>query len=117
MKHLLHCEGVGALIDMPKDKPSSYWGDVQDSFVCRCGRDPTVTWVDMIHLYPEHVAAGVTYDWELAGHGGASFRLHRMPEHTPKQIEAAQEYLRRERDVVRMSVLRIKKLINFTLPL
>lgn len=117
MKYLLHCEGVGALIDMPRDKPSAYWGDVQDSFISRCGKDPTVTWCDMIHLWPEHVVEGVTYDWELAGPSGASFRLHRMPEHTHEQIEAAKGHLRRERDAVRIGVIHVKKLIKFTLPL
>lgn len=112
----MHCNGYGAVIDMPKDKPSEYWGEVQDSFIQACGYDPTVTWVDMVHLYPEHAVEGVTYDWELAGPSGASFRLHRMPDHTPEQIDKAKATLRRERDVVRMSVLHIKKIIPFTLP-
>jgi len=116
MKHLLHCEGIGAIIEMPRDKPSEYWGEVQDSFVQACGYDPTVTWTDMVRLYPDHVVEGVTYDWELAGPAGASFRLHCMPDNTPEQIDRAKAKLRRERDAVRMSVLRIKKLIEFKLP-
>lgn len=116
MKYLLHCSGIGAIIEMPRDKPSEYWGEVQDSFISRCGYDPTVTWCDMVRLYPDHVIEGVTYDWELAGPAGASYRLHRMPDHTQEQIDAAKAKIRRDQDVVRMSVLRIKKLIEFKLP-
>ena len=118
MKYLLNCEGVGALIDMPRDKPSEYWGAVQKAFIKASGHDPEdrFAWCDMIHLWPDHNVGGVTYDWELAGSSGASFRLHRLPDHTDEQIDAAKAKLRRERDVVRMSVLRVKKLIEFTLP-
>lgn len=114
--YLFHCNGKGAIVDIPHGYTSEQWGKAQDAFVSACGRDPKTGWVDCIHLYSDCVAEGVGYDWELAGPGGASFRLHRMPNHTPEQIEKAKAKLRRDQDVVRMMVLRIKELIDFDLP-
>lgn len=118
MRYLLHHNGIGAIIDMPRGKPSEYWAAVTNAFIRTAGGNPSdpFAWCDMIHLYPERVAEGVTYDEELAGSGGASFRLHRMPEHTPDQISMAKAKLRRDRDVVHMSVIHINKLIEFSLP-
>jgi len=47
---------------------------------------------------------GVVFDWELVNIHGAGFTLIREPHHSDNQIRIAEEYLRRERDVVRLSV-------------
>lgn len=47
---------------------------------------------------------GVVFDWELVNINGAGFTLIREPHHTDDDIRIAEEYLRRERDVVRLSV-------------
>lgn len=47
---------------------------------------------------------GVVFDWELVNINGAGFTLIREPHHTDDHIRIAEEYLRRERDVVRLSV-------------
>jgi hypothetical protein len=47
---------------------------------------------------------GVVFDWELVNINGAGFTLIREPHHTDDDIRIGEEYLRYERDVVRLSV-------------
>ena len=47
---------------------------------------------------------GVVFDWELVNINGAGFTLIREPHHTDDDIRIAEEHLRRDRDVVRLSV-------------
>jgi hypothetical protein len=47
---------------------------------------------------------GVVFDWELASSAGAAFTLIREPHHTDDDMRVAEEHLRRNRDVVSLSV-------------
>jgi hypothetical protein len=114
--YLFHCEGVGAIVNIPDKYTSEQWGVAQDAFICELGHDPTVTWIDCIQLYPDYIAEGVRYTWHLAGPDGARFWLIKMPDTTAEQIERAKAKLRRDQDVVRIDVIRIKKMVEFTLP-
>lgn len=58
----------------------------------RCGRFGDVT------------RSGVIFAYELAGPAGAAYELFREPRHTDEDIEAAKSQLRRDRDVVSISV-------------
>lgn len=115
--YLLHYNGRGAIIDVPRSITWQQWGQLQKAFVKAAGGDPEdrFAWCDSITLWSHCNVEGVSFDEELAGSAGASFRLHKLPDTTEEQIEAAKRKLRRERDVVRMSVLRINELIPFNL--
>jgi len=47
---------------------------------------------------------GVTYDSWLVGSSGMSFCLLQQPQHTQGDIAMAKRYLKRDRDVVRITV-------------
>src|ERR1700694_4557734 len=50
---------------------------------------------------------GVVFAYELAGPHGADYELFREPKHTDDQIEAAKSQLRRDHDVVSISVTEV----------
>jgi hypothetical protein len=50
---------------------------------------------------------GVVFDYELAGPHGASFELFRQPDHSDEDIQAAEQHLRADRDVVRLFVTQV----------
>jgi hypothetical protein len=50
---------------------------------------------------------GVVFAYELAGPQGADYELFREPKHTDDQIEAAKSQLRRDHDVVSISVTEV----------
>jgi len=54
-------------------------------------------------------AAGVLYSWGLAGPDGAHFVLYKTPSITPDQIREAKRILRRDNDVVWITVRVVPK--------
>lgn len=118
MKHLLVKKNVGALFEMPKDKPSEFWMELEKRFseLVPGDRFDFVTWIRLpcYDYAREDIVNGVPFTWELAGPGGADFQLIKFPDVPEEQIKKAISKLRESRDVVRLSVLRIEKLIPFS---
>lgn len=51
---------------------------------------------------------GVVFDYELVSINGAHFTLIREPHHTDDDIRIAEEHVRRDHDVVQLSVARLE---------
>jgi len=109
-KYLIHCNGKGRFVDIePQETTADQYGEMQERFADEAGKPDD--YASMIRLWPDQVCYGVFYSWGLAGPGGAWFDLIAMPDTMPGQIAAAKARIRRTRDVVSMSVTRIKELI------
>lgn len=113
--YLIHHRGIGALVKLcTRDTSADQFGDIQRRFANATGAKDGNEYAEMIQLDPQQSAEGVLYDWELAGPDGASYRLIRFPTTEDEQMDRAKEYLRRSFDVVRLSVVNIRRLIDFT---
>ena len=108
---LIYLDGHGAIIDS-NDRRSRDYDYNYARFATMLGRAPDAG-VHAVSLYPDQKLAGRYYTWELAGPGGASFQVIQLPDTTSLAVEATKRLLIAERDVVRMSVLRIRKLHDF----
>lgn len=121
MKHLIHTtNGVGAIIDVPAGLSSDDYGVVQADFAAKheTSKRDWGKYAEMVALHEhDRVAHGVYYDWGLAGPGGAWFTLIRTPDITVEQLKAAEAEIRRNRDVVRLNWLRLRKMIDYSHPL
>lgn len=60
--------------------------------------------VERLRQYHTVTDNGVTYDERLAGSSGMHFTLIREQKHTDDDMEAAEDYLRRNRDVVDVDI-------------
>jgi hypothetical protein len=107
---------VGTVIEMPVGTPGTYYCKVYEAFedLVR-GRRRKQLWTSMFHMDEKEKVAGVYYEYDLCYHGGM-FALLKLPETTDGMVLDAKNILRRDRDVVSLSVVRIKKLIPFTMP-
>ena len=107
-KYLIHFKGHGVVHDIDNATTTSEkWGEILRDFASENGGKGD--YAEAISLYPDCVTPnGVAYDWELAGPGGASFRLHQWPNINKEQIDEAKRYLKRTQDVVRLVVLKLK---------
>ena len=117
---LLHYGARGTFVQMRREDTSQYYGLAQRAFAMVAGA-PVAGGVvqdhaDMFRLHPDQKVQGVFYEEGLAGSRGACFRLLQLPDTTPEQLARAKSQLRRERDVVGLSVLRIKRLVSFPMP-
>jgi len=106
IRYLIHCNGKGRMIDMLSTDHSDKYGEVQREFAATAGGE----WLDceMEKLHADQVVHGVSYTWGLAGPDGAWYMLIATPDTTAIQIRKAKAQLRSDRDVVKMSLLRIK---------
>ena len=107
-KYLFHHNGHGEFFNIDNSKTSSYdWGELLRGYAHHHGGEPD-DYAQAIRIDPECVTPqDITYDWELAGPGGASFRLHVWPGTPEDDVKAAVRYLRNSQDVVTMYVLRL----------
>ena len=117
---LLSYGGRGTIVQMRRDDTWWYYGLVQRAFAMVAGA-PVVGGVvedhaEMFSLHPDQKVQGVSYEEGSAGPRGAYFRLLQLPDITPEQVARAKAQLRRERDVVGVSVLRIKRMVPFPMP-
>jgi len=110
MIYLIHFNGKGRIIEMQPTDTSEIYGQIQARFAKTAGGSEN-DYADMIRLYDDQIEYGVYYDWGLAGCHGAWFTLIAFPNTTKEQIKDAKTKIRRDRDVVSMTVLRIKKMI------
>lgn len=60
--------------------------------------------IERLRNFGDVTKNGVVFDWELVSCEGAGFTLLREAHHTDADIEEAKRQIRRDRDVVRMSV-------------
>jgi len=112
-KYLIHYNGVGRLIELStRETTSEQFGEMQRSFADEVGRkERDWPYADMVRLYPDQIKEGVFYSWGLAGPGGAWFDFLVLPDTTQDQLAKAEANIKRDQDVVSMSVTRITKLI------
>lgn len=107
MNYLITANGRGTLMDIPRGTSSEDWGILLRAYAEQA-KEPSEFVADAISLWPENVApGGVTYDWELAGPGGASYRLHIWTDTTKEAEQQAVNYVKRSFDVVRLIKLRL----------
>ncbi len=116
MKHLIHAaNGIGAIIDMPRNVRSEGWGEIQAAFVAEY--DPShSSWNSyalMLRLYDDQQHLGVWYDEELAGPDGASFLVIQLPDSGEQNVRRCVGRIKSYGDVVRLQRLVIKKLVDF----
>ena len=111
--YLLHYNGLGRIVTIePSQTSSEEYGNIQRNFLADAGgAKQEWDWPDMITLYPHARVGNVFYDEELAGSSGASFRILAMPTDSAEDIELAKQKLRRDRDVVRMSIIHVTAFI------
>ena len=67
-------------------------------------RTYTTTERDRFAKFGDVTKNGVVFDYQLASSAGAAFTLIREPRHTDDDIQIAEEHLRRDRDVVSLSI-------------
>lgn len=67
-------------------------------------RTYTTTERDRFAKFGNVTKNGVVFDYQLASAAGAAFTLIREPHHTDDEIRIAEEHLRRDRDVVSITV-------------
>ncbi len=112
-KYLIHYQGKGRFVEL--STRSTTWeqfGQIQREFANIAGRtEDGGPYADMIRLASDQCVFGVFYTWELAGPGGASVELIRLPDTTMEQLQEAAAKIRRDQDVIWMSVTRIDELI------
>lgn len=112
--YLIHFDGIGALLNLDTAATSAdRFGELQRAFAAQAGGGAS-DYADMMRLDRGFVAEGLFYHSELAGPNGASYEVVRFPTTTDDQVERARAFIRRSFDCVRLRVLRISRLIDFT---
>ena len=119
-RELIYCptsdgRNVGAIIIVTPEWTSDDYGAVQRAFVAAFGRKQHAhPYANMITLWDDdRTSNGVYYDWGLAGAGGASFTVIRLPSNTLCDLRAAVREIRRQRDVVSLHKLTIHRLVDW----
>lgn len=76
-----------------------------------CGRRSD--FVTSIQLYPDQCVNGIYYAWGLQNSNGAWYNVIHLPGDDKALVKALRAKLRRDHDVVSMSTLSIKTLLEF----
>ena len=108
-RYLLNTNEIGAFVDIPAGESSDAYGRIQVAFAKQHGTEDYAT-LDSID---ETTPNGIDFHWGLAGPGGAYFVLYLMPHNTAQDIEDAKRWIRANRDASRITVLHIRKLVEF----
>jgi len=111
---LLRGNGKGAIVQFDSAQHSDEYGKLQDKYGKQFGMKGRFAFADMFNLSKAERVEGVPFEWGLSGPDGAWFNLVKLPDTTEDQIKRAKHRLRTDRDVVSISVLRIKELIDNT---
>lgn len=99
-----------ALAHIPRDTSSEEWGRLQIAFAESCSsRRTEADFVFCVSLSQDQVFEGVYYSWDLAGPDGATFEIYRMPHHSDADVNKCRSHIKKNRDVVRMSVCTISE--------
>lgn len=111
--YLIHYNGKGRFLNLNTgETTSAQFGKIQRAFAKEAGaKGDDRPFADMVRLWPDCVANGLFYHWELSGANGASYNLVIPPCATKEQVRGAKEYLRKRFDVVCLYETRIKKII------
>lgn len=104
-RYLLHGGGHGAVVFLPRALSSEGYGKVYRWFDTRFKTDGDASLVDL-----RDRKYSVWYQWGLSGPDGAWYQLVRLPDTRAEDLEAAESYIRRSFDVVKLHVLQITKL-------
>jgi|GEM_PF-2624255 len=106
--YLLAVGGTATVCRIPRDFSSDQWGTLQTALARHVHPRKHDAGVDTFRLYPDQIRFGIRWSEELAGSGGMSYLLLPLPGDTEEAIGKCRDHLRRTRDVVRLSVRRIK---------
>ena len=106
MKYLIHNDKVGQWVEVPAGASSDHYGELQTAFEAKHGQ-----YAEMVRFASWEKAGNVFYSESLAGPEGASFRLYQLPGITNAEIAEAKKQLRRERDVVRLTTIKIREYV------
>ncbi|CAK9251240.1 unnamed protein product [Sphagnum jensenii] len=112
--YLLHHEGKARIIKIDAAATSADdYGKIQEWFLADAVKRERqkFEWTDMVKLECDQKIGNIYYDEDLAGSAGMSFRLWVLPNIPLSQVDDAKAKLYRDRDVVRMQVVKIKELI------
>lgn len=113
-RYLMTSGETGAIVDVPRSASSDDYGRWQKQFASD-HEGGFYGYAEMWRLVDWCKHRGVYWDEELAGPGGASFVLFCLPENPKEDIDAAEDYIRRGRDVVRLRRMKIRRLVDFPL--
>lgn len=113
-RELFYLGGKGAIVQIPRGFNAKEWCEAQVAFGRACkARHPDNTWVEMRTLYPDQCISGVYYSEVLAGAQGMNFELLKFPETQEEDLKKCRARLKRDRDVVTISILRVDQWIDF----
>lgn len=120
-QHLLWIDGVGALIEIDRHATTSGdYGQLYDAMKEQSGLVlDKFSHAEIVELDPQQYHAGVYWDWELCGPGGASYRIHILPgvgPVGPECVEACVDHIRHSFDCIRLIRNGIDRLIEFRMP-
>ncbi len=122
MKYLIYTQKsryhIGAIIDIPANWTSDDYGECQRQFCLEYGEQPkgghSRGYAEMVRLREtDKTPNGIYFDWGLAGPDGAWFHLIILPDTTTGEAQIAEQYLRRERDVVRLQRLHVHEIVKW----
>jgi len=102
----------GAIVLFDSAQHSDEYSKLQDEYGKKFGMSGRFGFAEMLNLSSIEMVEGVPYEWWLSGPGGARFNLVKLPGTTEEQIKKAKHRLKTDRDVMSISVLRIKELIE-----
>lgn len=111
--HIIHANGKGAEVDIPPDTTSDEYGDIHEAFCAQ--HAPGATSASIVKRQWNQVINGVFYDWGLSGPDGAWYQLFQWAENSDETVREASAKLRREQDVVRLWVTKLKR-VAFEIP-
>lgn len=77
----------------------------------------TATDVERFRELGDITENGVTYDSWLVGSSGMSFCLLQQPQHSGADIAMAKRYLKRDRDVIQITVVEVDRKDGDSVPL
>ena len=113
-RYIIHANGNGAEIDIPAGTTSDEYGQFHEAFAAKYAA-PGVTYASLVKREWDQVIGGVFYDWGLAGPDGAWFEVFQWAENSKEEVQAAVNKLRRDQDVVRLHVTKLRR-VAFEIP-
>lgn len=110
MRYIMILNGVAKYIEINKHDSSEKYGEVQKKFAKEVGMKKNWLDVEMIRLHDNQFIGNVYY-LENFYSNGARFRLIKTPKISDEEIKNAINFLKKDRDVLSIFIVKIKKVI------
>jgi hypothetical protein len=110
--YMLHSKGRAVLVNVPGHFTTEQWEDLQVRFCISAGLRWSQEHVDCYQLDETQRHGDVYWTSGLAGMQGAWFTLLPLPSATNRDLMQLKSNLRRDRDVVGLTVVRPKRWIQ-----